>query len=311
MTAPRGTRADRRRAAIVLGVFAVAAVLDYARAASSSAPLPRVNEAHVFALIVSGISWLASALSTAATVTVSYLASALSWLAGRVATFISSSGAMFTRIWDGVKVVWSSVLKPALAWLDKTVRALHDWLVKTFGPILKWLEEVRRRVLRIYEKFVRPVLDTIDFIHQVNGVLLTFHIKFLSDVDAVLEQVKRYIDEPFQFVLRQLARVQDWIDRVVDLDGFFQKWTLVASLRKHAPAWMGFFWADQIGPVRGQDGSDERTADYPSRAAAADADALGAYLETGLGDKAATIDELAKMLLAAAEAPPAPAPANV
>lgn len=304
----RTWNADRRRAALVVSLFVAAAALDWLAGARSPARVVPHHHAAVFSFIVAGIQLLAGWLATAAEITVTYLATALSWLAARVGHFLSSTGAVFARVWDGIKIVWSDVLKPALEWVDRTVKNVYNWLRKTFEPVFKFLDEVRDRIQKFYDRFVKPVTDTIDFIRQLNSLLKAFHIDVLDQIDQVLEQVRRYIDEPFRFVYAQLSRVQNVIDRVVTGDGFFQRYMLVASLRKHAPLWMSHFWADQVGPVRGRDGSTERTADYPTRDAARERDELGAYFDTGAGARAAIIGELALGVMQTAEGTAATTP---
>lgn len=305
----RATSADRRRAVLVVALFVAAAALDWFAGARSPARVVPIHGASVFAFIVAGIQAIAGWLATAAVVTVEYLAAALSWLAARVANFVASSGAVFARVWDGIKIVWADVLKPALVWIDKTVKNVYDWMRKTFAPVFKFLNDVRDRIQKFYDRFVKPVTDTIDFIRQLNALLRTFHIEVLNDLDEILGEVRRYIDAPFKFVYAQLSRIQNVIDRVVTFDGFFQRYMLVASLRKHAPLWMSHFWADQVGPVRGRDGSTARTADYPTRAAALERDELGEYFDTGAGARAGIIGELALGVMQTAENQ-APAPSE-
>jgi hypothetical protein len=301
MRRSRSSGADRRRAVLVVVLFAAAAALDWLADARAPARVAHHHQAEIFSFIVAGIQALAGWLATAAEVTVTYLATAVSWLSARVANFLVSTGAVFARVWDGIKIVWADVLKPALVWIDKTVKTVYDWMRKTFKPVFDFLDDVRARIQKFYDHFVKPITDTIDFIRQLNALLRTFHIDILDELDQVLGEVRRYIDAPFKFVYAQLARIQNVIDRVVTFDGFFQRYMLVASLRKHAPLWMSHFWADQVGPVRGRDGSTERTADYPTRAAALERAELGAYFDTGAGARAGIIDELALGVMQTAE----------
>jgi hypothetical protein len=295
---------DRRRLAAVLVACALAVVLDAWQLGAAAAPRPPIVYASVFAAIWTGIQVLSTWLSTAATVSVTYLASAVSWLAGRVATFLASTGAMFSKVWEGVRVVWRDVLRPALRWIDSHIKRLYDWLHSTFRPVFAFLERIRGRLMDLYRSFVRPVLDTIDFIRAINRVLVTLHIHVLEGLDRVLAAIERRIDGVFSWVLRQLTRVQDVLDRIVDLDGLFQKWALIASLSRYAPAWIRNFWSHQIGPVRGHDGSAERTANYPRRQADVDRDELGAFLDGAGGARTNLIDELGSLVMQTADALP-------
>jgi hypothetical protein len=287
----------RRRLVVVVAAFVVAALLDALRARDAGELSAPIVTASVFAAIWTGITILSQWLSAAAEVTVTVLAQAVSWLAGRVATFLASSGAMFAKIWEGVRVVWRDVLRPALRWIDTHVRTLYKWLHDTFRPVFQFLHDVRDRLFQLYRQFVRPVLDTIDFIRAINRVLVALHIHVLEGLDRVLGAVEQRIDAAFAWVLRQLSRIEDVLDRVVTGNGIFQKWIMVASLSRYAPAWIRNFWTAQIGPVRGHDGSAERTATYPRRPGATDAEQLGAFLDVGAGARAGIIDELGVQLM--------------
>lgn len=297
---------DRWRVRLVLLVLWLAVLLDVvASSSSAAAPVPYVGAA-VFSFIVTGIQLLAGWIATAAEITVTYLAAVVSWLVGVVGSFLVSVGAVFAKIWDGIKIIWSDVLKPALVWLDKTFVRIHDWMVKTFKPVFDWLKLVRCRLNEIYTNFVRPVLDTIDFVRDVNRVLLAFHIHLLESLDKVLADLERRIEEPILWLYQQLTRVQNLLDAVVSFDGLFQKYMLVASLRKHLPDWSKYFWHDQVGPTKGRSTPD-RLKGYPARDVNADAASLGEYLERGGGERAPVIDELAITLMQVARGDAVPA----
>lgn len=290
---------DRQRARIVLAVCLLAAVLDHLDGRRAGLPIAPFVGAGIFEAIWTGLTLIAHYIGVAAEVTVTWLASVVSWLASRVASFLLSTGAVFSRVWEGIKIVWTDVLKPALVWIDNAIKNVHAWLVKTFKPVFQWLRDVRERLMGLYTKFVRPVLDTIDFIRAINKALLAFHVHVLEGLDRVLADIERRIEEPIRFLFQLLTRVQNVLDRIVSADGFFQRYTMVASLRKHSPAWMAYFWHDQIGPDVGK--KDPNAPDtYPLRAAGEDAEELGAFLEGGGGKKTAVIEELSITLLAVA-----------
>jgi hypothetical protein len=182
----------------------------------------------------------------AAEVTAAYVWIALQWLAATTASFLVSTGAMFARIWDGLKIVWSDVLKPALVWIDDNLKRLQAWLKDTFQPVFDFLKEVRCRLESFYKTFVRPVTDTIEFIRQVNRVLLTFHIDVLQKLDRVLQQVEQRIDEPFIWVEQKLNEITNFVNSIVTLDGLFERIRLIKSLAGYAPSWIAGFWNSQI-----------------------------------------------------------------
>jgi len=223
---------------LVWAALACLTWLDSDGCALALRPHAHLVTASVFQAIWAGIQALAGILSTAAAATVTYLAQALAFLATKVGVFLRSTGAMFAKVWDASKIVWNDVLKPALVWIDDHLKRLHDWLVKTFRPVFDFLKDVRERLLKFYKDFVRPVLDTIDFIRAINRVLLTFHITLLQSLDKVLQQIEQRIEEPILWLNRQLTRVFNLLDLIITFDGFYQRLTLIKSMSRYAPAWM-------------------------------------------------------------------------
>lgn len=280
--------------ASVAGWLALAWLDAHAGPTASGEPL-EVQTAHIFSLIVAGIQVLAGWLATAATVTVTYLAKVLVWLSLRVGHILRSTGAMFAKSWQALKIVWSDVLKPALVWIDKWLTRIHDWLVKTFKPVFKWLQRLREEVLGFYKRFVRPIIDTIDFIRAINRVLLTFHIKVLQDLDRVLTALERRIEEPIFWILTRLNQLMNVLDTIVDLGGLFQRVTLVKSLTRYAPDWLRVAWnaqqptltAGEIAALKTK--PDERTPKHRQ-------DELVAYLDHEAGPLAPIISEMTAQL---------------
>jgi hypothetical protein len=293
----RGAPRDVRRARLLVAALTIAAVLDLVDAWRGGPPRAPVVGATVFYFVWIGLQFVAQWLGTVAELTVTYLATVVGWIASRVAQLFISTGAVFARVWEGVRIVWSDVLRPALQWVDAWVKRIHTWLVDTFRPVFDYLREIRDRIMGLYRTFVRPVLDVIDFIRAVDQVLLQFHITFLEGLDRVLTDLERRINEPIVWLLRQLTAVQNILDRVVDGFGFFQRYALVASLRKHAPHWMAFFWADQVDRDRLHKDDFRKAQDYPDHDSDKDVVVMTEYFASDSGEAAPKIDELALMLL--------------
>lgn len=244
----------------------------------------QTQDAAVFSVIWAGIQIVWHALETAGSAialslegVVAYLVTALGWLVKVVGNFLVSTGAIFAKVWEGLKVVWTNVLKPALVWIDKQLTRLHDWLKQTFKPVFDFLARVRDELQAIYKRFVRPIIDTIEFIRAINRVLLTFHIHFLEALDRVLQQVEQRIEEPILWINAKLNEIWNVLELVVDAGGLFQRVTLIKSLARYAPAWMNGFWNAQI--PRGLQSGDEysRGRIYPLDAPWANGKELGQF----------------------------------
>ena len=257
----RPARARRLRAArwaLSLTVWAALAGL-----VALDAHAPRgVVHADVFSAIWAGITFIANllgtvggAIATSLEAVVAYLVTAVSWLGQRVASMLFNTGAMFAKAWDGLKIVWRDVLKPALTWVDHELGRLHDWLVDTLKPVFKFLQRVRDELIAIYTRFVKPILDTIDFIRAVNNVLLTFHIHVLQSIDRTLQLIEQRIEEPFLWINQKLNQIWNLFDLIITFDGLYQRLTLLKSLRKYEPHWFALWWNDQVDPTK-KSGSD-------------------------------------------------------
>jgi hypothetical protein len=239
----------RVRLAWTLGAYAAIAAVYLLDSACSPVALNRAPElvtAAVWGAIVTIFEIFAGWIATAAEVTAAYVWVALQWLASVTAGLLRSTGAMFARVWDATRIVWSDVLKPALQWLDATLKRYYDWLQKTFRPVFDFLRDVRERLRAFYNTFVRPITDTIEFIRQVNRVLLTFHIDVLQKLDRVLQQVEQRIDEPFIWINQKLNEITNFVNSIVTVGGLFERLRLVKSLASYAPAWIAGFWNTQI-----------------------------------------------------------------
>lgn len=202
-------------------------------------------------LIVTGIEILAGWVAAAAEVTAAYVWIALQWLGTATATMLRNTGAMFARVWDGVKIVWSDVLRPALLWVDDHLKRLYSWLKDTFKPVFDFLRDVRDRLHAFYTTFVRPVIDTIEFIRQINRVLLAFHIGFLQSLDRTLQQIEQRIEEPFLWLEKKITEIWNALELVVTADGFFQRLTLIRSMSRYAPQWMRIATNQRTKPLTG------------------------------------------------------------
>lgn len=191
-------------------------------------------------------------------------------------------------------------LRALVSWARRAIEGLHTFLKTKLGPVLRFLERLRQRIDAIYKKYVRPVLDTIDFLRAVNRVLQVFHIDALKKLDAVLTEIERRIEAPFEWTRAQITRIDNWLDRIIGLDGFYQRFTLVASLRKYSPDWMKYFWHDQVSPGAGRANRPDRNRNYPERDPSRDVEQLRAVVDRGGFGQPAIVTELGAQLLAVA-----------
>jgi hypothetical protein len=258
---------DRQRVGLALvtfGLFALVAWLDSPASGLALRPSTPLRTAEIFSAIVAGIEIIAGWVATAAEVTAAYVWVALQWLGNATGVFLKSTGAMFAKVWDAAKIVWTDALKPALVWIDDHLKRLYSWLQQTFKPVFDFLTEVKRRLAAFYDTFVRPVVDTIEFVRQLNRVLLAFHIDLLKGIDSALQQIETRIEEPILWINAKLNEIWNALELVVTLDGFFQRLTLIRSMSRYAPQWMRIATNRRTKPLTGdQSYAIERANENP------------------------------------------------
>lgn len=141
-------------------------------------------------------------------------------------------GKLLGQSLDVFKWLYGNVVRPALSWTFRKLRALEQYLKVSFQPLFEKIRWLKEQINVFYRRFVRPVLDLIDIVRQANRVLKVFHINVLQKLDTVLAQVERRIEEPFLWIYRRLTDVENWLNRIVGLDGLFQRLTLVRSIER-------------------------------------------------------------------------------
>jgi hypothetical protein len=182
-----------------------------------------------------------------------------------------------------------------MKWAGDKLRKLEQYLKDKFGPILHYLKVLKDHINDIYKRFVRPIIDTIEFIRQLNRVLNVFHIHVFDKLDTTLQQIERRLEEPFQWVLQHITELENWVDRIVTLDGLFQRITLLRSLEGYAPDWLKLFWDKQARGISPIVRDDLRGQRVPLVDAGSYGKELGDYLTGRPSEIGGLADELVSM----------------
>lgn len=138
----------------------------------------------------------------------------------------------FRASWKFFRAVYDEVLKPA--WLkfwkfiDWARRSLED----LFKPVFKFLRFIRKELLKFYEKWVRPALDTIELARHVLKVFKKLGVEWAGKLDAKLAGVEDWIQDRFQYIYGKVNEVINMVNRVVTADGLFQRLALVRSITR-------------------------------------------------------------------------------
>jgi hypothetical protein len=146
-----------------------------------------------------------------------------------VAQFMTSSGVLLSRLTGIVRRFWRSVILPSLMRMDHWITSLHHWLRDTIKPILDFLLSVRKHILDFYAKWFRPIFDTIEVFRRILQLGSFLGIDAARKLDQKLAELERRLRVPIDFLVRKVNEAIGWVNRIVDANGFFQRYTLLRS----------------------------------------------------------------------------------
>jgi len=178
--------------------------------------------------------------------------------------------------------IFSKVLGPIINALVGLVGGIHDLLAKWLGPLLKYLNYIKEIIKRIYNDILKPILAVIDTVRAVLKVLEFFHVPFAQAVDDALGKLEQKLTAPLLAVLSKVNELSNWINRIVTLDGLFQRTLLLQSLARHAAGMANLWWNSQTlkgPPTPRAPPEDPQEPIGPSDVA----DGIGAYMRDGSG----------------------------
>lgn len=207
---------------------------------------------------------------------------------------------VFKKTWDFFQVVWSSTIKPFIQWSWKMIKKLHTWLDTTLKPLLKFLDAARKDILNVYDKWFKPIFVTLDLMRQFLKALEIFHVPFAQKADAAISALEARLLAPMRLALQTINEITGWVNRIINLDGLFQRLTLIESqwhyvgdtwnvLLKHKPAGVSF-----------ADNAARRARTVPAVDPKVLSDAVADYHTTGGGALGPDIDDGAALWLTSA-----------
>jgi hypothetical protein len=191
---------------------------------------------------------------------------------------------------------WTNVLRPFIGWAWRQFTELHAWLKRTFQPALDFLWKIRAKLLELYTRYVRPIVDAIETTRRILQLLATLRIEWARDLDRKLAALEARLTAPLLEALRAINFVTNWINRIVDFDGFFQRLTLVASLLKYERDAWKVWWVSVRG--REVDKGPVATGAVPEHTPDAEAEKVVSYLRGADVPEFAAAEEYAATTMA-------------
>jgi hypothetical protein len=185
-------------------------------------------------VVIAGIgavfTWLADKAVTVAVT----LAQAAVMIGTAIAHFARLVAGVFVRSWSFLGNLWTDVLRPFVGWAWQQVERLAAWLKDTLGPVLKFLDKVRTEIDRIYQRWLRPIFDTIEITRRILQLLAFLRIQWARELDAKLADLEARLLAPVRDLYRLVNLASEWVNRVITLDGLFQRLTLIRSMIRDA-----------------------------------------------------------------------------
>jgi len=239
---------------------------------------------------------------------VKYLRDQLVAISKQLVTAIWRAGKGLARALATLARLAGGALRRFALWTERELLKLQTWLKEVFGPVLRWLKTIKDHIDQIYKRFVRPIIDTIEFIRQLNRVLEVFHVHVLQKLDTTLQQLEAKIEAPFLWARQHIVELENWVNRIVTADGLFQRLTLIRSLSRYAPAWVNGFWNSQIDPSLQAGDAHSRTRKYPTGVPGGNGHELGLFLRGEDNRMQAKVGELVPLFRAASGLDPSGLP---
>lgn len=189
----------------------------------------------VGAFLWKGLQWFGSlfglgGVSSEVRNTIRWIKSRLVDLIGTVARGLARFGLLMKKVGQLFQKLWTGILRPAIARIFGWVQKLSALLKKWLDPIIKWLRRIRDEILKFYEKFIRPILDAIDVARRILRIASLLGLDWAKKLEEKLAKVQTAISAPFLQVVAKLNEAIGWINKIITLDGLFQRFTLFRSL---------------------------------------------------------------------------------
>lgn len=284
------TLTDRRRAAIAAAVFVACLAFDYARP-TVTAPHAEAFWAALGIAIAQIFGYIAA---QAVTFAVMVLHVAIQ-LAIAIAHAMALVAQVFIQVYGLLGRFWSNAVRPFLGLVARGFDRFVGWLDRTLRPVMEILNRIRVEVDRIYQGYVRPILDTIEISRRLLQLLARLRIPWARELDAYLAQLEERILAPLRVIYGALNEAMNWVNRIVTLDGYLQRITLIRSLIRYQADALNVWWTSIHRPLVGARREQYERSLVTRTVGQVRAD-MAAYIKTGDGPDRARIDEHANDL---------------
>lgn len=157
-----------------------------------------------------------------------YIWAALNWLANFFYGLMQDIARAFKWIWD-------NIIKVALTKLVSIFLKVRQWLQDTFQPLIDFLKKLRAWFDRLFNLYVRPILNLIRHLRQFLTIFRLLGFKWAKRLDADLAAIEQKIVQVYTFIRAQINTVISYLDLIVDPLGILRRNPLFAALISSVP----------------------------------------------------------------------------
>ncbi len=163
---------------------------------------------------------------------------------------------LFRRLSKFLLHIWQQYVKRAIQWLAVHVQKLRAWLKRTIGPIIQRLEKIKKWYDTHILKQQLRMLQMLQSIRRVLGILRIFHVKWATKLDNSLADIQNRIEQSISIVRGTLNQIINTLAIAFDPTMVITRNLLGASLLSHLGAVKRIFG---FGDNRILNGSEQAT----------------------------------------------------
>jgi hypothetical protein len=137
---------------------------------------------------------------------------------------------------DFLRGVWDNFFKKIFGGLLNAVTKGWLWLEDHLDKLLDFLKKVRKWIDRIFNTYIKPILNFIHKIRQVLYVLKLLHIKWAEALDRRLAQIESKIAGVVLEIRGHLNALIDVVSLVIDPGKLIRRPHIIVSISRSIPA---------------------------------------------------------------------------
>ncbi len=190
--------------------------------------------------IVSVVAWIAGAVADIAAAVVAALAAV--WAA---------IGPILLWLWNGLKFVWSDVLKPTWELLKSWGEKVYQLYKDHVKPIVDWIQGVAKTLRQVYKTFIQPIRDLISILEQflrltglANTAIGSWLDGELHRLDGTIARMWEELTKPINLLLHLVNEV------ILDAKGILQAPLLLESTATYMGTITAQWWEHSIGTIK-------------------------------------------------------------